>query len=102
MTVKAVVADGLQGHQKESSTRLCADVEVQAGSKAYWFRLDENGELAGGISKFLQEREGCGNGNALGLKAGDFVGCMRRQLKQAAQKTAGVLRKILGAASKAI
>ena len=29
--------------------QLCADVEVQAGEKAYWFRLDENGEVVGGI-----------------------------------------------------
>ena len=33
--------------------KLCAEVEVQTGEKAYWFRLDESGELVGGISKFV-------------------------------------------------
>ena len=32
-----------------------ADVEVQTGNKAYWFRLDDKGELVGGISKFLAD-----------------------------------------------
>ena len=29
--------------------KLCADVEVQAGSKVYWFKADEKGAIAGGI-----------------------------------------------------
>ena len=53
--------------------QLCSDVEVQTGNKVYWFKVDENGELAGGISKFLvnikDEVIRC-----LDLKAGDFVG----------------------------
>ena len=53
--------------------RLCADVEVQSGQKAYWFKLDENGELVGGIAKFLQERKEAVI-EKLGLKKGDFVG----------------------------
>ena len=28
-------------------------VETVSGGKAYWFRMDENGELVGGISKFV-------------------------------------------------
>ena len=53
--VKAVVADGFKGTRKVID-KLCADVEVQSGNKAYWFKVDENGSLTGGISKFLQER----------------------------------------------
>ena len=40
--VKAVVADGFKGTRKVID-KLCADVEVQAGNKAYWFKVDENG-----------------------------------------------------------
>ena len=27
----------------------------QSGSKAYWFKVDEKGELAGGIAKFVTD-----------------------------------------------
>ena len=38
---------------RKNIDKLCADVEVQAGQKPYWFRIDENGEVVGGIAKFL-------------------------------------------------
>lgn len=76
---------------------ICAEVEVQTANKAYWFKLDENGEFVGGISKFLQERKETVIA-ALGLKPGDFIGLTAGK-KLAAQKTAGVLRRLLGAAS---
>ena len=92
--VKAVVADGFKGTRKVID-KLCADVEVQSGNKAYWFKVDENGVLTGGISKFLQERAEAVK-EALGLKPGDFVGVCAGK-KTAAQKTAGVLRRYIGA-----
>ena len=92
--VKAVIADGFKGTRKVID-KLCADVEVQSGNKAYWFKVDENGSLTGGISKFLQERAETVK-EALGLKPGDFVGVCAGK-KQAAQKTAGVLRRYIGA-----
>ena len=91
--VKAVVADGFKGTRKVID-KLCADVEVQSGNKAYWFKVDENGSLTGGISKFLQEHAEAVK-EALGLKPGDFVGVCAGK-KQAAQKTAGVLRRYIG------
>ena len=94
--VKAIVVDGFTATRKVID-KICADVEVATANKAYWFKLDENGELVGGISKFLQERKGAVI-EALGLKPGDFVGLTAGKLL-AAQKTAGVLRKLLGAAS---
>ncbi|MEL4861874.1 aspartate--tRNA ligase [Pseudoflavonifractor phocaeensis] len=93
-TVKAVVVSGFEGTRKQID-KLCADVEVQAGNKAYWFRLDENGELVGGIAKFVQERKAAVIA-ALGLEPGCFVGLSAGK-KGAAQKTAGVLVKALGA-----
>lgn len=95
-TIKAVVVDEFSATRKVID-KICADVEVQSGQKAYWFKLDENGELVGGISKFLQERKQQVI-DALGLKNGDFIGVTAGK-KSDAQKTAGVLRKFLGMAS---
>ena len=95
-TVKAIVVDGFTATRKVID-KICADVEIQSGRKAYWFKLDENGELVGGISKFLQDRKAQVI-EALGLKNGDFVGLTAGKLLEA-QKTAGVLRRYLGAAS---
>ena len=70
--------------------------EVLSGGKPYWFRLDENGEIVGGIAKFVSPiKEQVVS--ALGLKPGDFVALSAGKLTQA-QKTAGVLVKTLGAA----
>lgn len=95
-TVKAIVVDGFTATRKVIDG-ICAEVEVQTAQKAFWFKLDENGELVGGISKFLQDRKEQVI-EALGLKPGDFVGLAAGK-KLVAQKTAGVLRKLLGAAS---
>ena len=94
--VKAIVVDDFTATRKVID-KICADVEVQSGNKAYWFKVDENGELAGGIAKFLQDRKEKVM-EALSLKPGDFVGLTAGKLLDA-QKTAGVLRKFLGIAS---
>ena len=93
-TVKAVVVTGFEGTRKQIDA-LCAEVEVQAGNKAYWFRYDENGELVGGIAKFVQPIKEQVVA-ALGLEKGCFVG-LTAGARLAAQKTAGVLRNKLGA-----
>ena len=93
-TVKAVVVSDFEGTRKQID-KLCADVEVQSGSKAYWFRLDEKGEVVGGISKFVQPIKDQVI-EALGLTPNTFVG-LTAGTKGAAQKTAGVLVKMLGA-----
>ncbi len=93
-TVKAVVVSGCALTRKQID-KVCADVEVQAGAKPYWFRMDESGALVGGVAKFVEplketliER--------LSLKPGCLVvvGTGRRGQ---AQKTAGVAIKMLGA-----
>lgn len=94
-TVEAVVVDGFAATRKVIDG-ICAEVEVQTANKAYWFKLDEKGELVGGISKFLQDRREAVIA-ALDLKPGAFVGLTAGK-KLAALKTAGVLRKLLGAA----
>ena len=92
-TVKAIVVSGCELTRKQID-KLCADVEVQAGAKPYWFKVDEKGELAGGVAKFLQDRKDA-IVDALSLKPGCLVGVTAGK-KTAAQKTAGVMRKMLG------
>ncbi|MBO6010367.1 MAG: aspartate--tRNA ligase, partial [Oscillospiraceae bacterium] len=92
--VKAVVVDGFEATRKQID-KLCADVEVQTAQKSYWFRMDESGELVGGIAKFVQDKK-AEIAAALGLKPGCFVGLAAGKLA-VAQKTAGVLRTKLGA-----
>ena len=93
--VKAVKVSDFHETRKFIDKTL-ADVETVSGGKAYWFRMDENGELVGGISKFvnpIKEKVV----EALGLKANDFV-ALSAGKREAALKTAGVLVKTLGAA----
>ncbi len=94
-TVKAIVVPDCSLARK-AVDKLCNEVEVQAGNKPYWFKVDENGNFAGGISKFLTEKQAEITA-ALGLTPGCFVGVTAGK-KLAAQKTAGVLRAKLGAA----
>ena len=94
-TVKAIVVTDCDMTRKHID-KLCADVEVQSGRKPYWFKLDENGELAGGVAKFLADRKDAVI-EKLNLKPGCLVG-VAAGTKGEAQKTAGVMRKMLGAA----
>ena len=92
-TVKAVAVDNFTQARKWID-KLLADVEVQTGNKACWVKVDENGQLTGGVSKFLGS---CADALTakLNLKPGSFV-CMAAGKKAVAQKTAGVIRTLLG------
>ncbi len=92
-TVKAVVVHDFTQARKWID-KLLADVEIQTGNKACWVKVDENGNFAGGVSKFLAEKQ-AELTEKLGLKPGSFV-CMAAGKKAAAQKTAGVIRTMLG------
>ena len=91
--VKAVAVDNFAEGRKWID-KLLVDVEVQTGNKACWIKVDENGELTGGVSKFLQDYKDALVAK-LNLKPGSFV-CMAAGKKQTAQKTAGVIRTMLG------
>ena len=81
---------------RKNIDKLCTDVEVQSGVKPYWFKLDENGQLAGGVAKFLSDRVEALTA-ALSLAPNTLVGLAVGK-KEQAQKTAGVMLKMLGAA----
>ena len=93
--VKAVAVSGCALTRKQIDA-VCAETEVQSGVKPYWFRLDENGELVGGIAKFLTDRKEEVI-KALDLKPNTLVGVSAGKKTQA-QKTIGVMRSKLGAA----
>ena len=92
--VKMIPCTGAELTRKQID-KLCADVEVQAGQKPYWVRMDETGSLVGGVAKFLVGKEE--ELKALGLVPGALA-LIAAGTKGAAQKTAGVARKMLGAA----
>ena len=92
-TVKAIVVENCELARK-AVDKLVAETEVISGSKPMWFKLGADGELSGGIAKFLADRKDQVI-SALNLKPGCFVGVTAGK-KTAAQKTAGVLRKLLG------
>ena len=92
-TVKMVPVSDCKLTRKQID-KLLADCEVQSGSKAYWFKMDENGQLAGGIAKFvtgIQEQLT----QALDLKPNTLV---LVAAGAAATKSVGVLIKTFGAA----
>ena len=93
--VKAIAVSDCELTRKHID-KLCTDVEVQSGAKPYWFKVDEHGEFAGGVAKFLADRKDELTA-ALSLKPNTLVGVAVGK-KELAQKTAGVMLKMLGAA----
>ena len=74
--------------------KLLTDCEVQSGSKAYWFKVDENGEIAGGIGKFVSGVKD-ELAKVLALKPNTLVVVAAGEY---ATKSVGVLIKTFGAA----
>ena len=95
-TAYGIVVSGFSASRKVID-KIVADTEVISAQKAYWFRIDENGEIVGGIAKFLQDKKEDIIGK-LSLHPGDFVGITAGK-KGDALKGAGVLRKLLGTAA---
>ncbi len=87
-TIKAVAVDGYTGTRKQTDAIIEA-VKKAGASNMYWFKVDENGELAGGIAKFA---EGCKNAltERLDLKKNTFVGVVAEDKN--AWKSAGYMR----------
>ncbi|MBR4473346.1 MAG: aspartate--tRNA ligase [Oscillospiraceae bacterium] len=96
--VKAVPVSGCSLTRKQID-KIITDIEVQAGSKPYWFRMDENGAFVGGVAKFLDPVKQSLI-DRLGLKPGTLV-VLSTSASSAnqdqARKTAGVAIKMFGA-----
>ncbi len=91
-TIKAVAVNGANVGRKFIDA-LTEKIKLNGASSMYWFKVDENGELAGGITKFavdvkdqLVER--------LALEKNSFVALIAEE--KDAWKQAGYLRTELG------
>ena len=94
--IKAVVVHGFEGSRKVID-KIVSDAEVVSGGKSYWIKCGDDGaSLAGGVSKFLAEKQGEVI-KELSLKAGDVV-FISAGTRGAALKTGGTLIKTIGAA----
>ena len=93
--IKAVPVSGCALTRKQIE-KLLTDCEVQAGTKLYWFKTDDKGEIAGGVAKFMQEKKEALT-SALSLSANTLV-VLTAGTKGQAQKAAGVAIKTFGAA----
>ena len=95
--VKAIAVQGTNVARKQID-KLAEEFKVRTeGGAMFWFKLDENGQPAGGIAKFVAERIGSLK-EKLGIGANSFVAVLAEDKLSLAQKRAGVLRTMLGSA----
>lgn len=93
--VKAIAVSGANVARKWID-KTAEDFKVKTeGGAMYWFKLDEQGNAAGGIAKFVAERLD-NLKKELNLKPGDFVAITAEDKLAAVQKRAGILRTMLG------
>ena len=93
--IKAVVISDFHESRKFIDKTM-NEASIQSGKQGYWFRMDENGEIVGGISKFVVPKKDEVVAK-LGLKPDTLV-VLSAGSKGDAQKMAGVLIKTFGAA----
>ena len=91
-TIKAIAVNDFKETRKWIDA-LTEKAKLNGASNLYWFKLDEKGELAGGISKFLADSKDalC---QRLDLKAGGFVAILAEE--KGVEKQAGYIRTELG------
>ncbi len=90
-TVKAVPITDCSLTRKQIE-KLLGDCEVQSGSKGYWFKVDEQGAIAGGVAKFVDADKAKA---MLDLRPNTLVVLSAGDL---AVKMAGVMIKVFGPA----
>lgn len=91
-TVKAIAVNDFKETRKWIDA-LVEKAKLNGASNMYWFKLDEKGELAGGIAKFLADSKDALI-ERLGLKAGGFVAILAEE--KGVEKQAGYVRTELG------
>ena len=91
-TIKAIAVNDFKETRKWIDA-LVEKSKQNGASNMYWFKLDEKGELAGGIAKFLADSKDA-LVERLGLKAGGFVAILAEE--KGVEKQAGYIRTELG------
>ncbi len=93
--VKAIAVPDFTGARKWID-KTAEDFKIKTeGGAMFWFRLDENAQPVGGISKFLTENSEEVKAR-LELKANSFVALIAEEKLSLVQKRAGILRTMLG------
>ena len=91
-TIKAIAVHDFKETRKWIDA-LVEKSKQNGASNMYWFKLDEKGELAGGIAKFVGESKDA-LVERLGLTAGSFVAILAGE--KGVEKQAGYVRTELG------
>ena len=91
-TIKAIAVNDFKETRKWIEA-LVERSKQNGASNMYWFKLDEKGELAGGIAKFLTDSKDA-LVERLDLKAGGFVAVLAEE--KGVEKQAGYVRTELG------
>lgn len=91
-TIKAIAVNDYKETRKWIDA-LVEKAKLNGASNMYWFKLDEKGELAGGIAKFIADSKDA-LVERLGLKAGGFVAILAEE--KGVEKQAGYVRTELG------
>ena len=91
-TIKAIAVNDFKETRKWIEA-LVEKSKQNGASNMYWFKLDEKGELAGGIAKFLADSKDA-LVERLDLKAGGFVAVLSEE--KGVEKQAGYVRTELG------
>lgn len=91
-TIKAIAVNDFKETRKWIEA-LVEKSKQNGASNMYWFKLDEKGELAGGIAKFLADSKDA-LVERLDLKAGGFVAVLAEE--KGVEKQAGYVRTELG------
>lgn len=91
-TIKAIAVDNFAKPRKFIDA-LAEKVKLNGASNMYWFKLDEKGDLAGGISKFAVEFKD-ELVQRLELKPNTFVAILAEE--KGVEKQSGYLRTELG------
>ena len=93
--IKAIAVNGANAPRKWID-KTAEDFKIKTeGGAMFWFKLDENGAPAGGISKFLTENIAALT-ERLRLQPNAFVAILAEDKLGLAQKRAGILRTMLG------
>lgn len=91
-TIKAIAVSDFKETRKWIDA-LTERAKQNGASNMYWFKLDENAEPVGGISKFVVDVKDALK-ERLGLKAGSFVAILAEE--KGVEKQAGYVRTELG------
>ncbi len=93
--VKAIAVNGVNVARKWID-KTAEEFKIKTeGGAMFWWKLDENGAPAGGIAKFVAEKNE-EISRFLGLEKGAFVAVVAEEKLSVVQKRAGVLRTMLG------